>query len=668
MINFRSELSKAQYNAVIYTDGPELVIAGAGSGKTRVLTYKIAYLIEQGIDPNQIIALTFTNKAAREMRKRVVSLLDEQAKKLNNIGTFHSIFMRLLRFEAEKGLLKLPFTKDFSVYTPDDTKKVLKEIIEEMVVTTGLDDSKYKPSDVAERISIAKNSMITPTEYGGSDLNVFDKKMDQPAIRIIYEKYNKRLQMANAMDFDDLLLNFYLHLKENDDRRRRYSERIQYVLVDEYQDTNILQKNILLQLTQEKQNICAVGDDAQSIYAFRGAVIDNILHFEEDFPTAKEFKLEQNYRSTSLIVNAANSLIEHNKNQRKKICFSENSGGDAIVSHRSNDARSEAEYVVSVILDKIHDKEFNYGDFAILYRNNMFSSVIEQELIKANIDYVIYGGVGFFERKEVKDLFSYLRLIINLNDDYSLKRIINFPVRGIGDGTITKLCKIASANKISLWNVIENSCNYSTAVKQQKTCTAIQKFARDIKQWRDMLSYDGIDAYNIVEKIVNDTNMISVIKEIDNKEKKEDSSRVGNIYQLLSDVKEFVNERKHDGLTFTLSDYIESRSLFTDEDENKNVQKEKDAVKLMTIHKSKGLEFPVVFVIAFDNDIFPSKKSLDNNKAYEEERRLCYVALTRGKKQVFFTGARERFLFGKSVDLRPSSFLFEIDDKYMNIV
>lgn len=657
MIDFKNELSSIQYDAVTYTDGPELVLAGAGSGKTRVLTYKIAYLIEaKGIQPRKIIALTFTNKAAKEMVSRLESLLGSSAIKGLNIGTFHSVFARILRKEIDNHFFVSSYTKDFSIFDEKDSKDVLDGIIEKLKLSEKI----YSTTMVAERISKAKNRMISSEDYCRSALFKEDKKKKLDSIAKIYIEYDNILRSCNAMDFDDILLNMFKYLLNNRERRQLFSNFLSYCLVDEFQDTNLIQMAILRFLTEKNDRLFAVGDDAQSIYAFRGAVIGNILNFEENFPGAKEFKMEENYRSTRAIVNASNRLIVFNSLQRPKNLFSNNEEGDNIVFTRKANDKEEADFLVTTMKEYVHDKKYSYGDFAILYRNNSLSLTIEKTLFKNNVRYVIYGGVGFFQRKEIKDVFSYLRFLLNPDDNVSLSRILNFPKRDIGNTAMAKLSMIADYNQMSLWKVISNTTNYKAAITRQKTLESIGRFVNMVNSWRSLLS---ADAYSVIKKIMDDTDMINVFKSLDLKEQKESSSRTANVYQLIRDIKEYVEEHRLTDGDVSLAHYVAEKALFTDEDEKAKSVNEKDSVKLITIHKSKGLEFPVVFVVGMDEEIFPCKQVLEQSSedksVIEEERRLCYVAMTRAKKELFFTGACQRFLFGSTTFLSTSRFVSE---------
>lgn len=659
MIDYRNELNERQFEAVTYLGGPELVLAGAGSGKTRVLTYKIAYLLEKGVLPGCIMALTFTNKAAREMKNRLTMLVGQQAVRDIHIGTFHSVFAKFLRKEIGKGFFQSSYTQNFSIFDEKDSKAAIESIIKKMQLPTNI----YSTDAVAERISTAKNSMVSSDSYGNSIFHHEDMNMGYRHIHDIYRKYSSVLHQANAMDFDDILLNTYMHYRDNEARRLSCSQYIDYCLVDEYQDTNLIQKAIILQLTKEKNHLFVVGDDAQSIYGFRGAVIENILHFEEDFPAVTAFKLEQNYRSTQTIVNASNSLITNNVLQRDKTVFSDNEEGRGVVCYRAHSDKEEAMYLVRTVKEMVQEGRYGYGDFAILYRSNSLSRLIEKTLSSHGIQYVIYGGVGFFQRREIKDVFSYFRVLLNPDDDLSLSRIINFPKRDIGDTALTKLAEIARYNNMSLWRVIANPNNYQYAIKRQKTRDNIALFVSQIQALRSALSSD---AYEVAERVIAKTGIIAALKEIDIKEK---SSRAENVYQLLSDVKEFVDEKHlENNASVSLGDYVSERALFTDEDEKNKEAAESVSVKLMTVHKSKGLEFPVVFVIGMEEDIFPCRQSIETQATLEEERRLCYVAMTRAKKELFLTCSANRFLNGKFRELEVSRFVWEIDSKFLCVV
>jgi DNA helicase-2/ATP-dependent DNA helicase PcrA len=652
MVDFRKELSDIQFKAVTYMDGPELVIAGAGSGKTRVLTYKIAYLLENGIQPSRILALTFTNKAAKEMKKRIASLVNGDAASKLQMGTFHSIFAKILRFEVDYNKELLPYTKNFSIYDSDDSQNTIKEIIEKM----GLDPKKYETVKVASKISTAKNNMITPDQYILSQLFEKDKDSKLDKIGEIYKKYSIALKMANAMDFDDLLLNTYLLFNGADNVRRKYANHFQYILVDEYQDTNLIQKEILLQLTKDKNMICAVGDDAQSIYAFRGAVIDNILDFDKDFPDAEIVKLEENYRSTQTIVKAANSVIQKNRFQIFKDLFSNNDTGEPISLIRAANDRGESSAIVNTIKQMVCNEKYSYNDFAILYRSNWLSRSLEEELRREFIPYRIYGGTSFYQRKEVKDLLAYFRLVINPDDEQALRRIINYPTRGLGNTTIAKLVDISVLWNKSIWEIISHPNNLNSFPKG--TAKKIIDFVHLVKSWQ---SYESENAYDIAAKICKESGIVDLLS---HSSKPEDSDRHDNVLQVLASVKDFIEDHKNDETpSVTLEDYIREVALLTDEDNDTNLKRE--CVKLMTVHSSKGLEFPIVFIAGMDDNTFPCRQAYDSSCSYEEERRLFYVALTRAKKKCFLTGACSHFRNGNMQPYEKSPFINDIDNKFV---
>lgn len=656
MIDFKKQLDEAQYRAVAYTEGPELVIAGAGSGKTRVLTYKIAYLIEKGMQPSRIIALTFTNKAAREMKNRISTLVGDGAAKQILAGTFHSIFAKILRNELNKRSGILPYKSNFTICDKDDSEAYIKKAVENL----GLDLGDYKPDRVAERISMAKNRMITPDQYPSSRMATEDKKNKKEKTGEIYKEYNLLLKKSNLMDFDDLLLNTYLLFRDNDDSRKRYSLYYQYCLVDEYQDTNLVQKSILLQLTKENNRVCAVGDDAQSIYAFRGADIGNILHFEEDFPGMVTFKLEQNYRSTKTLVKAANSIISKNRFQIQKELYSNNEEGSKIYMLRGGTGDEEARSVVGIIKGLVNQKKYNFGDFAILYRSNWLSATFENELRRERIPYKLYAGTSFYQRKEVKDLLAYCRVIVNEDDEQSLRRIINYPSRGIGDTTVSRLKTISRLNGMTMWNVTGSSMYLNSLTKG--AANKVLEFARQLRTWQ---RYQSEDAYSLASRIFEESGIKKLLLNF-GKEGNED--RYNNIQELLSSIKNFVEDRKKEGNTaVSLADYIREVTLLTDEDDkNENVNTQR--VKLMTIHASKGLEFPVVFIVGMNEDIFPSKQSAESPAACEEERRLCYVAITRAREKCFMTLAGCRFRNGSYLPYEKSRFLDDIDRRYKDVI
>lgn len=648
----KKELSAAQYNAVTYINGPELVIAGAGSGKTRVLTYKIAYLIKNGYIPNQILALTFTNKAAKEMKERICGLIKKEYAKKVVMGTFHSIFGKILRYELNLQRGILPYTPKFTIYDTDDSEKVIKEIVD----TLHLDPKVYTPSTVLSRISKAKNNMITYTRYPETEMLQADKERKIDNVFEIYEKYQKALIDYNAMDFDDFLLNTYLLFRDNDSVRSRYAKHFKYCLVDEYQDTNLIQKAILLQLTKESKMLCAVGDDAQSIYGFRGAIIQNILNYQKDYPGAVIFKLEENYRSTQTIVNAANSVIKKNRRQIFKNCYSNNTEGEKIKLFRGSTDRFEAQYVINTIKEKSLAHEYNYNDFTILYRSNWLSRSFEETLRKESIPYKIFGGMSFYQRKEIKDLLAYFRIVVNPDDEQALRRIINYPTRGIGATTLQKLVEQSISSGKNLWNIIATPYNYAPLFPKG-TVNKILDFVHLIKKWQHQ---QHLDAYELASIIVKESGVAKTLK---NSLKEEDLEKYENVEELLTGIKTFVEDHQKDEKpSISLDDYIREVSLFTDED--KDNDNETSCVRLMTIHASKGLEFPVVFIVGMDEDVFPSRLS-DSTAALEEERRLFYVAITRAKQLCYLTGAENRFKNGSYSTYDSSPFIRDIDPRYI---
>ena len=656
MIDYKKELSEVQFKAVTYIDGPELVIAGAGSGKTRVLTYKIAYLIEKGFQPNQILALTFTNKAAKEMKERIGSLAEKNLAYKVVMGRFQSIFNKILRHELDHQRGILPYTSKFTIYDTDDSEKVIKEIVEKMC----LDPKVYTPGTVLGRISEAKNNMITPDRYPQSTLMDIDRDRRIGSVHKIYKKYQQSLITSNAMDFDDLLLNTYLLFKNNEDVRLRYARHFKYCLVDEYQDTNRIQKEILLQLTTESNMLCAVGDDAQSIYAFRGAIIKNILDYEKDYPGAVVYKLEENYRSTQTIVNAANSVIKKNRRQIFKNCFSSNAEGERITLFRGSTDRFEALHVINTIKEKVQNRESSYNDFTILYRSNWLSRSFEEALRKESIPYRIFGGMSFYQRKEIKDLLAYFRTVVNPDDEQALRRIINYPTRGIGTTTQQKLIELSISSGKTLWSVLSSPRKY-TSFFSKGTVSKILDFLHLVQGWQNK---QHLNAYDLASLIIRES---GIAKTLRNSPKEEDQEKYENIEELLAGIKTFVEDHKKDEKpAVSLDDYIREVSLFTDEEKDKD--ENIPYVKLMTIHASKGLEFPVVFVVGMDEDVFPSRQSSESPAALEEERRLFYVAITRAKQLCFLTGADNRFRNGSYSSYKRSSFIEDIDWKYIKIV
>ena len=642
MIDFKKELSEVQFKAVTYIDGPELVIAGAGSGKTRVLTYKIAYLIEKGFQPNQILALTFTNKAAKEMKERIGTLVERNFAYKVVMGTFHSIFNKILRHELDHQRGILPYTSKFTIYDTDDSEKVIKEIVEKMC----LDPKAYTPGTVLGRISEAKNNMITPDRYPQSTLMEIDRDRHIGSVHQIYKKYQQSLIASNAMDFDDLLLNTYLLFKNNEDVRLRYARHFKYCLVDEYQDTNRIQKEILLQLTTESNMLCAVGK--------------HILGYEKDYPGAVVYKLEENYRSTQTIVNAANSVIRKNRRQIFKNCFSNNSEGERITLFRGGTDRFEARFVIDTIKEEVQGKGSSYNDFTILYRSNWLSRSFEEALRKESIPYRIFGGMSFYQRKEIKDLLAYFRVVVNPDDEQALRRIVNYPTRGIGTTTQQKLIEQSIISGKSLWSILSSPRNY-TNLFPKGTVNKILDFVHHVQEWQRK---QGMNAFDLATLIIRES---GIAKTLRNSPKEEDQEKYENVEELLAGIKTFVEDhQKEEKPAISLDDYIREVSLFTDEEKDKD--ESIPYVKLMTIHASKGLEFPVVFVVGMDEDVFPSRQSSESPAALEEERRLFYVAITRAKQLCFLTGADTRFRNGSYSTYERSSFIRDIDWKYIKTV
>jgi DNA helicase-2/ATP-dependent DNA helicase PcrA len=653
MEQFLQQLNESQRDAVLYNEGPSLVIAGAGSGKTRVLTYKIAYLLKNGISPYNILALTFTNKAAREMKSRITAILDEDTTRRLWMGTFHSIFSRILRREAEK----LGFRSDFTVYDAQDSKNLLKAIIKEKA----LDDKIYKPSTIQSRISKAKNALITPAGYAcDKEMINADSFFNRERTCEIYATYWNRCRTSGVMDFDDLLLYTYMLFNENPAVIERYRNQFRFILVDEYQDTNSVQHEIVRQLAAEHHRVCVVGDDAQSIYSFRGANIGNILNFRKTYPESKLFKLEQNYRSTKTIVNAANSLIEKNKEQIAKTVFSENATGEKIRVISAYSDYEEGYNVASRIAEMRMLNRYEYQDFAILYRTNAQSRILEESLRRINIPYCIYGGLSFYQRKEIKDVIAYMRLITNPNDEEAFKRIINFPARGIGDTTLNKIIVAANQHNVSLWEVLSKPLDYNlninagTAKKLAGFQSLIDKFRTDhITQ----------NAHELGTEIVRSTGLLT---ELYTDMTPEGISRVQNIEELSNSLYEFVSSRLEEGRQdVKLGDFLAEISLMTDQDTDKNENASR--VTMMTIHSAKGLEFKNVFVVGLEENLFPSEMSNNNPKEIEEERRLFYVAITRAEENAVLTYSKSRFRNGESQSCRPSRFLKDIDEKYLRL-
>ena len=649
------QLNESQQQAVVYCDGPSLVIAGAGSGKTRVLTYKIAWLLKQDetIRPWNILALTFTNKAAREMKERIGRLVGEELARYLQMGTFHSVFARILRAEAEA----IGFNANFTIYDQSDARSLVKTIIKEM----GLDDKVYKPASVADRISMAKNHLLLPQAYAQSAWARDDASQKRPQVATIYIRYAERCRQANAMDFDDLLVQTWLLFENHEDIRRKYVEKFHFVLVDEYQDTNYAQQAIVYQLTKDRQKVCVEGDDAQSIYSFRGANIDNILNFQSLYKDAKLFKLEQNYRSTQLIVQAANSLIRRNERQIPKNVFSKNEHGEKLQLKPAYSDREEAMIVTQDIKRIRREERRNWSDFAILYRTNAQSRSFEEQMRKDNIPYRIYGGLSFYQRKEIKDVIAYFRLIANPSDEEAFKRIVNYPARGIGDTTVGKIIQTAQAYGVSLWQVIKEPVLFPMDVSKG-TMTKIQAFRELIEGWIARVATE--DAYTLGHDIIMNS---GISKDIYSGRNPEDISRQENLEEFLSGMQDFVESRKEEdmGDEVYLPDFLQEVALLTDLDSDEGDSNDK--VTLMTIHSAKGLEFPTVFVVGLEENIFPSPMCTNSMRELEEERRLLYVAITRAEKHCILTCAQNRFRYGRMEYDTPSRFIRDIDPELLDI-
>ena len=648
-----NDLNEAQRAAVEYIDGPSLVIAGAGSGKTRVLTYKIAYLLSQGMKPWSIMALTFTNKAAREMKERIGKLVGNDLAQHLYMGTFHSIFSRILRAEAEH----IGFNNNFTIYDESDSRSLIKAIVKEM----GLDDKKYKPAAVHAKISMAKNNLMSAAAYE-SDAAIFEqnKRAQMPEVGKIFVAYVQRCKQANAMDFDDLLTLTYQLFREHEDIRHKYAARFDYVLVDEYQDTNHVQMSIVMQLCQEKQRVCAVGDDSQSIYSFRGANIDNILNFQRQFQGTRLFKLEQNYRSTQTIVEAANSLIKHNRNQIPKDVFSENAKGEKIQYKPAYSDKEEAAIVAKDVKRIRREDGCQYSDFAILYRTNSQSRSFEEEFRKQGIPYRIYGGLSFYQRKEIKDIIAYFRLVANPNDEEAIKRIINYPARGIGATTVLKIADCAHQNQVSFLEVIGAPERYGLAVNKG-TMNKLETFRLLISSFIERAQ--TTDVYELGDAIIKES---GISQDIMSGKDADDLARQENLEEFLSGMSAFVEERREEGKfdELFLQDYLQDVALLTDADSDGD--KDEPRVSLMTVHAAKGLEFPTVFVVGLEENIFPSPLSAASLRDLEEERRLLYVAITRAEKHCILTNAKNRWRYGKMEFDNPSRFIDEIDGKLID--
>ena len=648
-----NELNEGQRAAVEYCDGPQLVIAGAGSGKTRVLTYKIAYLLERGMAPWNILALTFTNKAAREMKERIGRLVGQERAMYLQMGTFHSVFARILRAEAEQ----IGFSSNFTIYDQADARSLVKSIIKEMQ----LDDKTYKPNSVADRISMAKNHLLLPQQYATSSWAADDAQYKRPFVSQIYQRYVERCHQANAMDFDDLLVKTFVLLRDHEDVRQKYIERFQYVLVDEYQDTNYAQQEIVLLLAHEHGRVCVVGDDAQSIYSFRGANIDNILNFQKQYQGAQLYKLEQNYRSTQLIVRAANSLIRKNERQIHKDVFSENEVGERLTLKPAYSDKEEAMIVCNDIKRIRRQEKCEFSDFAILYRTNAQSRSFEEQMRKDGIPYRIYGGLSFYQRKEIKDVIAYFRVVVNPNDEEALRRIINYPARGIGDTTVGKIVETTNRHQVSLWQVIQQPIVFDLNLAKG-TLTKLEAFKTLIEGWSTRVEQE--DAYELGHSIIMES---GISKDIYSSSNPEDLSRQENLEEFLGGMQDFVETRKEEDRENEtgLSDFLQEVALLTDLDSDDD--KEQPKVSLMTIHAAKGLEFPTVFVVGLEENIFPSPMCVNTMRELEEERRLLYVAITRAEKHCFLTCAQNRFRYGRMEYDTPSRFIKDFDPSLLKV-
>lgn len=650
MQNHLNQLNNAQREAVLASEGPSLVIAGAGSGKTRVLTLRIAYLLSQGVPPWTILALTFTNKAAHEMKERIGTIVGENMAHQLWMGTFHSVFARILRIESEK----LGYPSNFTIYDTSDSKSLIKSIIREMKLA----DKEYKPGLVLSKISAAKNDLVMPAAYARDQHRMMaDRAGNVSMVYEIYQRYARECRKAGAMDFDDLLLNTNILFRDFPEVLETYQKKFRYVLVDEYQDTNFSQYLIIRKLAEKHNNVCVVGDDAQSIYSFRGAKIENILNFRNDYPDYKLFKLEQNYRSTQTIVNAANSIISNNKGQIKKVVFSEKEMGSKIKILSAISDTEEGFLVVNDIINRRMQENSSFADFAILYRTNAQSRIFEEVMRKNNIPYVIYGGLSFYQRKEIKDLLAYLRLAINPKDGEALKRIINYPGRGIGQTTMARLQNIASENDVTIWDVLNHPAKQKFGFNAgivRRLDNFVALIANFIHQVPNMSAYD------LTSEIVAQS---GILKDLLQDKSVEGQTRVENIDELINGVREFSEERREAGEEDTLVHFLEEVSLLTDQDMAANEDVEK--VTLMTIHSAKGLEFPNVYLVGVEEGLFPSSMSIHSEQSLEEERRLFYVAVTRAEKNVVLSYSRNRFKYGEHTYATPSRFLNELDTEFL---
>ena len=644
-----NSLNDSQKKAALKIDGPIIIIAGAGSGKTRVLTFRIAYLISQGIDPFSILSLTFTNKAAKEMKTRVGELVDESESRNIWMGTFHSVFAKILRIEAEK----LGFTSSFTIYDTQDSDRLISSIIKEM----GLSKDSYKPKQIRNRISTLKNSLITVETYESDfDLKEYDEIAQRPLFGKIYLEYTKRCFKSNSMDFDDLLVKTNELLNKFPETLAKYQDRFRFILVDEYQDTNHSQYLIVKMLADKYQNICVVGDDSQSIYSFRGANINNILNFQKDYEEVEVFKLEQNYRSTKNIVKAANSLIKYNKFKLEKTIWTSNDEGEKVIIKKCFSDNDEGKYIAKSILETVRENHSKYNSFAILYRTNAQSRIIEESFRKNNIPYKIYGGLSFYQRKEIKDILAYLRLVINSNDEESLKRIVNFPPRGIGTTTIDKLIVASKTHNLSIYDVILYKIDFVKI--NSGTKNKIFDFVNMIEGFKTMIK--SYDAFELANQIIK---RIGVIKFFENEGTADGINRIQNIEELLNGIKNFVDEKNKLNETVFLANFLEEVAMATDFEIQDG--SEIDSVSLMTVHLSKGLEFPFVYIIGMEENLFPSSMSLDSREGLEEERRLFYVALTRAEKRANLTFTNNRYRWGKIIESEESRFLDELDSSFV---
>lgn len=646
------DLNDAQKEAVLKYQGPSLVIAGAGSGKTRVLTYRITHLLAQGIPAYQILALTFTNKAAAEMKTRIAKMIGNEVARYLWMGTFHSVFARILRSEAEK----LGYSSNYTIYDTIDSKNLIKKIIKEL----GLDDKTYKPGQVYGRISSAKNNLITAKAYAANQqILIQDQKSNRPRMAEIFMMYSNRCKKADAMDFDDLLLNTNILFRDFPDMLEKYQNKFKYILVDEYQDTNFAQYLIIKKLAEKSKNVCVVGDDAQSIYSFRGAKIENILNFKNDYPGYNLYKLEQNYRSTKIIVDAANSLIKKNKEQIPKKVFSKNQKGEKIKVIETETDKDEAYRIARIIEDVSVERNYDYKDFAVLYRTNAQSRSFEEAFRKFNIPYKVYGSISFYQRKEIKDLLAYFRLAINQKDDEALLRIINYPTRGIGQTTISKIDHFAKQNSLNLWDIlvqiekVQSGLNSGTVKRLIQFRTLMNNFSENIKSY---------DAYDAAMEIAKES---GILKELYNPQSHEEQTKYENIEELLNGIKEYVDSNDDPELFPSLDQFMENVALLTNQDNEK--EEDFNKVTIMTMHSAKGLEFKFVFLAGLEEDLFPSPMSSGTQKELEEERRLFYVALTRAEESAVISFARERYKWGTPTICRPSRFIKEVDEIYLEL-